>query len=299
MTNFLIKWRAIFIAAMLFAPDGGIKSWSDGSVETNIFRREKETPPPAGPVGQPLPSSGNQLPSNGALKPDQDLHLHLGGKELVAFVWIAPLSIWVSRYETTNEQYNQFDRAHDPKKYYDHILDMPDQPAVFVSWEDANNYCGWLSRNFRRKLPPGREFRLPTEKEWVAFAKCGRETEYPWGNRWPPPNDFNYKGTEGAGIFYNLVHNEKFIRGHDDGFTVMAPVGKSGTNEWGLYGVGGNVWEWCQDWFDDTKTTRVLRGAAWNNYEPAILAISNRSAALPEKDNVMIGFRIVIAPRKK
>ena len=232
-------------------------------------------------------------------KSDHKLHLHLGENEDILFIRIAPLSIWVGQYEVTNAQYERFNRAHDPKRYYDHILNLPDQPAVLVSWEDANNYCGWLNRNFKSQLPTGFEFRLPTEKEWNAFAACGREAKYPWGDQWPPPNSFNYKGTEGASIFYGLIHNEKFIRGHDDGFIVAARVGESGTNEWGLYGVGGNVWEWCQDWFDETKMTRVLKGAAWNNYEPEILAISNRSDALPEKSNAMIGFRVVIAPQKK
>jgi len=241
------------------------------------------------------PAAGNlqNLPAK-----DNKFRLHLGEDEYILFVWIAPLSIWVGQYEVTNAQYDRFDRAHDPKRYYDHILNLPDQPAVLVSWEDANNYCGWLNRNFKSQLPPGFGFRLPTEKEWTVFAACGREVKYPWGDQWPPPNSFNYKGMEGSGIFYNMIHNEKFIRKHEDGFVVAAPVSKSGTNAWGLYGVGGNVWEWCQDWFDETKMTRVLKGAAWNNYEPAILAISNRSSALPEKSNAMIGFRVVIAPRK-
>jgi formylglycine-generating enzyme required for sulfatase activity len=59
------------------------------------------------------------------------------------------------------------------------------------------------------------------------------------------------------------------------------------------------VWEWCQDWFDETKTERVLKGAAWNNSEQELLTISNRSAVMPENSNVMIGFRVVIAPREK
>lgn len=268
--------------------------------QTNAFRQEKGDNAPAVPVVQSAAAfSDNQIPDAVKQKSDNKLHLHLSEDEYISFIWITPLSIWVGQYEATNAQYSRFNRAHDPKRYYDHILNLPDQPAVLVSWEDANNYCGWLNRNFHSQLPPGFECRLPTEKEWTVFAACGREVQYPWGDQWPPPNSFNYKGTEGASIFYGLFHNEQFIRGHDDGFIVTAPVGKSGTNEWGLYGVGGNAWEWCQDWFDDAKTMRVLRGAAWNNYEPAILAVSNRSAALPEKSNAMIGFRVVIAPRKK
>lgn len=268
--------------------------------ETNAFQQKKGDAPPVVPAEKSTAVfSDKQIPDAVKQKPDNKFFLYLGEDEYISFVWIAPLSIWVSQHETTNAQYGHFNRAHDPKRYFDHILNLPDQPAVLVSWENANNYCRWLNRNFNNQFPPGFECRLPTEKEWIAFAACGREVKYPWGDQWPPPDSFNYKGTEGASIFYGIFHNEKFIRGHNDGFIVAAPVDKSGTNEWGLCGVGGNVWEWCQDWFDDTKTTRALRGAAWNNYEPAILAISNRSDVLPGNGNAMIGFRIVIAPRKK
>jgi len=231
--------------------------------------------------------------------PVPDLEATLSDDDRIDFIWVAPLSIWVGKYEVSNAQYNYFDLAHESKRYYDHILDSPEQPVVYVSWEDANNYCGWLNKNFCVLLPAGYEFRLPTEKEWVAFASCGRSGKYPWGDKWPPPDSFNYRGTEGSSFIYNMVHNENFIRGHDDGFVVAAPVEKSGVNEWGLFGVGGNVWEWCLDWSDNAQIRRVLRGAGWNNYEPDIIAVTNRSSARPDKSNAMIGFRVVVAPVEK
>jgi formylglycine-generating enzyme required for sulfatase activity len=232
-------------------------------------------------------------------RPGNDFVLELNEDDEIDFIWIVPLSIWVSQYEISNSQYANFNRAHKPEPYYGNILNESDQPAVFVSWEDACNYCGWLNRNYRNYLPPGCEVRLPTEKEWLVYATCGRDVKYPWGNDWPPPNSYNYRGMEGSSIIYNMAHDEKFIRNHNDGFIVTAPVAKSGINAWGLYGVGGNAWEWCADWFDETKRTRVLRGGGWNNYEPGIIAVTNRSSALPEKKNPMIGFRIVIAPIQK
>lgn len=269
--------------------------------ETNKAGPTNIEPAQAAPV-QPekigVPEKKEALREN-KREPGRKIRLNLGENITMVFVRFESLPIWVGRDEVTNAQYKRFDRAHDPKKYYDHAINLPDQPVVLVSWEDAVNFCGWLNRKFSAQLPPGCEFRLPTEEEWMAFALCGRERKYPWGDKWPPPDSFNYKGIEGAGMFYNLFHNEKFIRGHDDQFIVAAPVDKSGTNEWGLYGVGGNVWEWCQDWYDETRTTRILKGAAWNNSAQALLTITNRSDALPEKSNAMIGFRVVIAPQKK
>lgn len=283
------------------------REWSLITGQYGVKRAEpagpRPAPAPAAPAGgrkqviasAPVARDIKPAPAG----PERKFSLNLAEDLQIPFGWIEPLALWVGRYEITNAQYERFNRAHDPKKYYDHIIDLPDQPAVFVSWEDANNYCGWLNRNYAARLPAGCECRLPTEKEWMAFAACGRERTYPWGDNWPPPAAMNYKGTEGASLFYNIVHNERFIRNHEDGFIVTAPVGKSGTNDWGLCGVGGNAWEWCRDWYDDAKTTRVLKGAAWNNYEPWILAITNRSDAAPEKSNAMIGFRVVIAPRGK
>jgi formylglycine-generating enzyme required for sulfatase activity len=175
-------------------------------------------------------------------------------------------------------------------------LDADDQPAVHVSWEEANNYCGWLTRHFSSLIPTGLVFRLPTEKEWETFARCGDQRIYPWGSQWPPPNDYNYRGMEGSAFIYTLFQREQFIRGHEDGYIVTAPIAKSGTNSWGLFGVGGNVWEWCADWFDAGKTERAIRGGAWNNEREKILRSSHRAGAPPDADNECIGFRVVIGP---
>ena len=229
-------------------------------------------------------------------KPGHALVINLGNEEVLPFAWIGPLKMWVGKFEVTNGQYNQFDMGHKSKSYYGHVFKELDQPVVWVSWEDANNYCEWLTRTFGRQIPSGYIFRLPTEQEWQTFASCGDRRRYPWGNTWPPPDTFNYRGKEGVGLFYRLFQHEPYIRGHNDGVIVTCPVKRSGNNAWGLYGVGGNVWEWCQDWFDDQQIMRSLRGASWNNAEPDIITVTNRSDAYPMRRNPMIGFRVVVAP---
>lgn len=231
-----------------------------------------------------------------APKPGWALIINLGDNESLPFVWIVPLKMWVGKFEVTNDQYKRFDLGHESQTYYGHIFNEPDQPVVWVSWEDANNYCEWLTRTFGRQIPHGYIFRLPTEKEWEIFASCGDRRRYPWGNTWPPPDTFNYRGKEGVGLLYRLFQHEPYISGHNDGFIITCPVKQSGSNAWGLYGIGGNAWEWCQDWFDDQQITRSLRGASWNNDEPDIITVTSRSDAYPLRRNSMIGFRVVLAP---
>ncbi|MBU0715089.1 MAG: formylglycine-generating enzyme family protein [Verrucomicrobia bacterium] len=254
------------------------------SAQTNVFPMPAMNRP-AKPVAPAV-----------APKPGWALVINLGDDKFLPFVWIGPLKMWVGKFEVTNGQYNRFDLGHESQTYYGHIFNEPDQPVVWVSWEEANNYCEWLTRTFGRQIPRGYIFRLPTEKEWQTFAACGDRRRYPWGNTWPPPDTFNYRGKEGIGLIYRLFQYESYISGHDDGVVVTCPVKRSGGNAWGLFGVGGNVWEWCQDWFDDQQVTRSLRGASWNNNEPDIIAITNRSDAYPMRRNPMIGFRVVLAP---
>ncbi|MCA1809064.1 MAG: formylglycine-generating enzyme family protein [Kiritimatiellia bacterium] len=216
--------------------------------------------------------------------------------EALELVWIEAMGLWVGRHEVTNGQYRRYNLTHMPAPYYENNVHGRRQPAVRVSWIDADNYAAWLNRNFADQIPAGFAFRLPSEREWTDFAICGRAKRYPWGDRWPPPDDWNYRGEEGLGLLYRLFEKGGNIRGHDDGFIVAAPVEESGRNAWGLYGVGGNVWEWCRDWFDDEQRYRSLRGAGWNNYEEPFLRVNHRGRARPEQKNAMVGFRLVLAP---
>lgn len=225
--------------------------------------------------------------------------LPLGRDAELSFIWNHLARVWACRYEITNEQYRRFDASHIGTNYhyYGRVTDEDRQPAVFVSWEDAHNFCEWVTRRFGAHLPDGFVCRLPTELEWVALAGCGTPRAYPWGNRWPPPNDWNYRGEEGAGVIFQLFQKDPFLVGHDDAYVVAGPVERSGINEGALYGMGGNVWEWCQDWYDTNRWTRVVRGGSWYNYEKRHLALSHRAEVNPEWKNAMIGFRVVVAPR--
>jgi hypothetical protein len=211
----------------------------------------------------------------------------------LSFVWIEPLGIWVAKYETTNEAYRKFRPTHSSLFCESFSLDGETQPVVHVSWNDADAYCRWLTATFGDRIPQGTEFRLPTEREWVVFASCGDERTYPWGNELPPRYG-NYSDESAR----ESLPDWKGIEGYNDGSVVTCPVEDSGANEWGLYGVGGNVWEWCSDWYDTRHTARVRRGGSWDFDQAPSLQIAWRGFDRPEARYDTIGFRVVIAPKK-
>jgi formylglycine-generating enzyme required for sulfatase activity len=102
---------------------------------------------------------------------------------------------------------------------------------------------------------------------------------YPWGKQWPPPS--------GAGNYGENL-------GVDD-FEFTSPVGSFAANQYGLYDMGGNVWQWCGDWYNSKQQYRVLRGAAWNDFNPVGLLSSYRNISVPGLRDFNIGFRVVLA----
>jgi len=186
----------------------------------------------------------------------EGLRVNLGGGQMMEFVWIPEVYSWVGKYEVTNGQYRCFKSLHHSRQSKGHDLNAERQPVVKVSYEDAVAYANWLNKRLKAD---GYEVhaRLLTGDEWTMIARCGTNRKYPWGDSWPPKYG-NYHGQEGVGREGASVWSK--IEGYNDGYAVSAPVEKSGRNEWGLYGVGGNVSEWTTD---KAGTSGVLRGESW------------------------------------
>jgi formylglycine-generating enzyme required for sulfatase activity len=171
-------------------------------------------------------------------------------------------------------------------------------PVVNVSWEDARAFCAWLTKKelAAGKIKAGQKYRLPTDAERNAAVGLGQEKGntpkekdmgikgvYPWGKEWPPP--------KGAGNYGGSlkVDNHKYT----------SPVGSFAANKLGIHDLGGNVWEWCEDWYDPAaKEYRVMRGASWYLLHPGALLSSARLYGVPGvRDYGLLGFRCVLAGR--
>jgi formylglycine-generating enzyme required for sulfatase activity len=179
-------------------------------------------------------------------------------------------------------------------------------PVVNVNWDDAAAFCRWLTEKERAagKLSAGQEFRLPTDAEWswaVGLpAESGATPEaknekvgnvYPWGTGYPPPaGSGNYSG-EGDGWYANRPVK---IDGYTDGVRFTAKVGSYTANRLGMYDMGGNVWEWCSDWYNAERKSRTIRGASFNQSNPGMLLSSQHGRKSPSLREFNLGFRCVV-----
>ena len=170
----------------------------------------------------------------------------------------------------------------------DHGWGFGRRPAIEVTWAHAKAYTDWLSRK------TGKEYRLLSESEWEYVARAGATTDYWWGDEIGKAR----ANCDGCGSRWD---DEK-----------TAPVGSFGANEFGLYDVHGNVWEWVEDCWKETYdgvpsdgtawqppayetcAAHVIRGGSWNEW-PSTLRLGLRSYDnltwfSPRHDE--IGFRV-------
>lgn len=217
------------------------------------------------------------------------LNVSLGFNESLKFVWLDDLKIWFGKYEVTNGQYKRFKKKHRSMFRDEFTLEGDDQPVVHVSWNDAKAYCDWLNKEYSDYIPLDCEFRLPLASEWTAAAKCGDDRKYPWGDKWPPVygNYFDLTGRRN-------IRGGRGVKNYDDGWIVTSPVGQSGSNEWGIFGLAGNVWEWCEDWYGSDLKHKVRRGGSWYFDTRESLEVDVYGFDRPESHDDTIGFRLVI-----
>ncbi|MFN0080151.1 MAG: SUMF1/EgtB/PvdO family nonheme iron enzyme [Prosthecobacter sp.] len=178
-------------------------------------------------------------------------------------------------------------------------------PVGCMSWEDAVAFATWLSKKEHRA------YRLPTDYEWsAAVGISDREDEaaspeekgeklagiYPWGGDYPPRNIVgNYAGEEAKDAMWPSAF--PVISGYQDGFSRTSPVQSFAPNNLGIYDLGGNVVEWCQDWLSRRQDRKVLRGTSGHDSAPYYLRSSWRGGDAPRHRNGFNGFRLVVEER--
>lgn len=168
-----------------------------------------------------------------------------------------------------------------------------DHPAVHVNWHEARAFCDWLTLREHDKgiLPPELRYRLPTDAEWSAAVglpnepqtspkfRCSKLPGYPWGSQFPPP--------PGAGNYSRILGV--------DPFDETSPVGSFAPNFLGIYDLGGNVWEWCNDLYNVGQKERVARGASCFNDGEDYLRSSYRDPCDADHRRNNGGFRLALS----
>lgn len=184
---------------------------------------------------------------------------------------------------------------------------LPDHPVVGVGLESARAFCQWLTELERASghIENYHEYRLPTDLEWSEMAGLegeggttpderesrGDRKTFPWGTAWPPP--------PGSGNFFDESTKQRgrrpILKGYNDGFERLAPVGSFDANPYGLYDIAGNVWEWVDDPYGgEGSTYGTLRGGGFNVSERGLLLTAYRNAVPATLSDHIHGFRCVL-----
>jgi len=220
-------------------------------------------------------------------------------------------SVWDTRVQDYEIFSNETKRAWSRVAY----PQGPTHPAVNVSWNDAQLFCQWLTAREQAagKLPVGWGYRLPSDHEWSCAVDIGADEDpaklpveksaklidiFPWGAQWPPPPGAgNYAGEELRPAIASGKYKQvsEVIAGYQDGFVETSPVGTFAANRFGLFDMGGNVWQWCEDWVDAAQIDRTLRGASWHLSHRGRLKSSTRNRHSPATSYDDYGFRCVLA----
>ena len=196
---------------------------------------------------------------------------------------------YLGKYEITQYQWESVMGTR-PWSGQSNVQANPDHPAVYVSWDDMQEFVRELNQ-----AQGAEAYRLPTEAEWEYACRAGTSSRWPFGENesdleshaWYRPNTWD------AGMQYGQT------------------VGQKHPNAWGLYDMLGNVFEWCQDWYGDypssaqtdpmgsiTGSYRVKRSGGFANLARYVRSAS-RSANTSDTRNDVIGARLLRMTKSK
>ncbi len=200
---------------------------------------------------------------------------------------------WMGRYEVTQGQWRQV-MGTNPSKY----RQGNNYPVESVSWSGVQKFIKKLNSQAQNS------FRLPTEAEWEYAARAGTRAVRYWGH-----------DSARACLHANIYDAESKLENNfgwqhhacNDGYATAAPVGTFSANEFGLYDILGNVWEWVNDRYGEdyyrssprtnpkgpgAGDSRLYRGGGWDS-DPTGVRAAVRGRATPEYRNRSLGFRLI------
>lgn len=216
--------------------------------------------------------------------------------------------------EVSNAQFARFDPSHSSGTAGSLNLGAPDLPVVRVRWEQAVQFCNWLSTQeglppayvekdgrWEIEATPGTGYRLPTEAEWeMSMRLHAGGTLYAWGDKMPPPaNTVHLAGKESAGVVSTVFQE------YEDGARGPVAVAEAYPGPERILGLAGNVREWVHDAFSAPVSGRtllvdpmgdgggrfhVMKGAGWRDGRWMDVRIAKRGYGETAADD--LGFRV-------
>ena len=266
--------------------------------------------------GQPTKriTLGTALKARGQALPGDTISADLGDGVQLEFVWIPPgefmmgspgsepgrcvdegpqhhvtfgQGFWIGKFEVTQEQWYSVMGANPSRSWEEGGRPRKLAPVENVSWYDCQDFCRVLNGRYMTSSNgyAGITFRLPTEAEWEYACRARTSSRFCTGNEDNAPDSVGWYA--------------------DNSSTVPHTVGQKNPNNWGVYDMHGNVWEWCQDRYGKYSTnitdangepasrrTRISRGGSWQDWAQQCRS-STRSECLPESSDGGMGFRVV------
>lgn len=203
-------------------------------------------------------------------------------------------SIWEMRVQDfevfARETGRQWDKSNGMQKSFER---GPTHPAC-LNWDEGTAFCAWLTERERKagKIGASDRYRLPSDHEWSCAVGIGDQEDaamlpiekkqkiadvFPWGTTWPPP--------ETAGQYRGAGRPEPAL------------VGSFPANRYGVHDLGGNQWEWCEDWFDTEQREHVLRGSCFGDKPERSVSLSSHRVGNPPNSHGAgtFGIRVVLA----
>lgn len=187
---------------------------------------------------------------------------------------------WMLETEVTQKQWKAI-MGNNPS-----YLQGDDLPVENVSWDNCQAFC-------KKCKELGLPVQLPTEAQWEYACRAGSKTAYFWGNALNG-DKANCMGTNPCGTDASGKYLGK-----------ITSVGSYDANAWGLFDMHGNVWEWCQDWYEEFSSdsvtdptgaskgsSRVIRGGGWNSFAKGCRS-AYRDNCYPGDRDLNMGFRVM------